>query len=1010
LEGNYRITVKENDVITFSAVGFVTQELEVGKQSVIDINLAVNISQLEEVVITGYTAQSKHNISGAVSVVDPEEIKNVPMSSVQGQLQGRAPGVDVIYSGQPGEVPMVRIRGIGTIRVRDEDAPFFSDYNDPLFIIDGMSADSFTAFNMNPNDIESIQILKDASAASIYGVRAANGVIIMTSKLGQKTKGTTLFFDSYIGIEQGFRLPDLLNPDELAMTIKERQLNSGWDLSHPQYLLSDSTWGLPDYIIPAGHSIALDGEIDESEYDLYEYPITKANKEGTDWFDEIMQPGIIQNYNLGVSGASDIGKFYLSTGYFNQEGIIKHTGYDKFTVRINSEYNIHKKLRMGERLNFTYNVFSNADGEIAIEDARISQKIIPIYDIRGNYAEAKAQGGIGGGNPVRYLEKAKSNKSKLINLSGSLYLEWDILDELIFKSNFSPKFNVTIENKKFSPTSLVFYPQIMPNSLDQNSYNFMSWTWYNTLAFQKTFGEAHHFNLLAGMEAINESYTGMGASRSEFYSEDLSYRHLNAGEEGISNWGYATEASLFSLFTKLDYNYRGKYIVSGTIRRDGSSRFESDNRYGVFPALSIAWRISCERFMQGLSFINDLKLRIGWGQTGNQDIGEYNIFRTYGIDLPFASYDIHGQQYSVHKGFDATTFGNPEAKWETTTTSNIGLNLALFNSSFIIDFDFYSRITSDMLMIKRQPSTRGIAEYPWANIGEIKNEGFDLGINYRGPKYGKFNWSIGANISHYRNEVVKLNYSDEIIINTVTVRGWPINATTVTQVGYPIGSFYGYNILGIFQNEEEVKGHASQDGAAPGRWKFEDINQDSVINDLDRKILGSPHPDFTFGIPIDFTYKNINLNLFWYGSYGNDIFNHNKFMTDLGGFGGNPYGQQGRRILSSWSRPGVDPAEATIPLLVMTAPQNEGSLTNYLIENGSYLRLSQLTLEYNFVTEKWKSVNKFKIYLQVNNVFTITNYEGIDPMVRGDNELMLGIDSSTYPVVRSFIIGFNISL
>jgi len=1025
IDGNYRITVKENDILILSAVGFITHEVEVGIQSVIDIKLAIDVSQLDEVVVTGYTAQSKHNISGAVSVVDPEEIKDVPMSSVQGQLQGMAPGVNVIYSGKPGEIPMVRIRGIGTIRVRnqytpwslrDQIAPFFSEYNDPLYIIDGMSADSFTAFNMNPNDIESIQILKDASAASIYGVRAANGVIIMTTKLGQKTKGTTLFFDSYIGVEQGSRLPDLLNPEELAMTIKERQLNSGWDLSHPQYLLSDSTWGLPDYIIPAGHSIPLDGEIDESEYDVYENPITKANKEGTDWFNEIMQPGIIQNYNLGVSGASDIGRFYLSAGYFNQEGILMHTGYDKFTARINSEYNIHKRLRIGERFNFTYNIFSILSNgwatELAIEGAMQTSKIIPVYDIGGNYTVGGSRApGIGGGNPVRYLEKAKSDKSKLINLSGSLYLEWDILDELMFKSNFSPMFNVTIENKNFSPTALYWYPQILPNSLSQNSHNFMSWTWFNTLVFEKTFGGAHHFNLLVGMEAINESYTGMGASRKDFYSEDLSYRHLNAGEENQTNWGYATEASLFSLFTKLDYNYRGKYIFSGTIRRDGSSRFESDNRYGVFPALSIAWRISDESFMQGLSFINDLKIRIGWGQTGNQDIGEYNVHKTYGIDVSFGSYDIQGQQYTVHKGFDAKTFGNPEAKWETTTTSNIGLNLALFNSSFIIDFDMYRRITSDMLMIKRQPSTRGIAEYPWVNIGEIKNEGFDLGIYYRSPNYGKFNWSIGANISHYRNEVVKLNYPDEIIINTV--RGQDIYATTVTQEGYPMGSFYGYNILGIFQNEQDVEDHASQDGAAPGRWKFEDINQDSIINDHDRMILGSPHPDFTFGIPINFTYKNFNLELLWYGSYGNDLFNHNKLMTDLsaGATGGTaPYSQQGRRILSAWGRPGVDSAMATIPQLVMLAPEYETSTTSYLIEDGSYFRLSRLTLGYNFNTEKWKSVKSFRIYLQVNNVFTLTNYEGIDPMVRGENDLMLGVDSSMYPVVRSFILGFNISL
>jgi TonB-linked SusC/RagA family outer membrane protein len=578
----------------------------------------------------------------------------------------------------------------------------------------------------------------------------------------------------------------------------------------------------------------------------------------------------------------------------------------------------------------------------------------------------------------------------------------------MFTTNFSPVFNTTIVDKWFNAESPEGGPN-SGNSLFQRSHNLTRWTWYNTLLFQKSFGEHHNVTVLAGMEAISESYNGLGASRYTYFIEDVDYRHINAGEGTRDNWGYGTEVSIFSLFAKLDYDFKGKYIISGTIRRDGTSRFAPEYRYGIFPAVSLAWRISGENFMQGLGFLSDFKIRIGWGQTGNQDIGVYNVYKTYGVDLTSASYDIYGHQNnpnSLAVGYNSIVFGNPEVKWEKTTTANLGLNLSFLNTRFNIDFDIYRRETSDMLMIKKYPSTRGTAEYPWENIGDVLNEGIDMGIFYQSPEYGIFNWSIGANVSFYRNEVIRLSDSTELIY------GWRIPPgvnTHITQEGYPIGCFYGYNVLGVFNSEDEVENHAYQEMAAPGRWKIEDVNRNDTIDAQDRTIIGSPHPDFTFGIPIRFTFKNFDLELFWYGSYGNDVLNYPKRNFDLG-TGDTP---KSRRILQSWGMPGVDPNEAELPQLVFRPAPYEGdywSSNSYLVEDGSFIRLRQLMLGYTFNTNKKNVLSRFRIYAQVNNVFTITNYEGIDPMIKGNSDLTPGLDDYLYPVVRSYILGFNIAL
>jgi TonB-linked SusC/RagA family outer membrane protein len=1012
LDGNYTLIIPNRNVALYETV------IEpVGNRTVIDVFMREDVAQLKGVIVTGYTSQPIKNISGAVSTIDPEEINTYPASNITQQMQGRAAGVNVLSSGKPGGPTIVNIRGFGTI-----------NDNSPLYIIDGMPGDWETVNYLNPNDIESIQILKDASAASIYGARAANGVIIFTTKKGNTQGETKINFNGYFGVQMATNFPEMLNPSELAKVIKISKENQELPLDeHPQYSLKDNDgnfvdWGLPDYLIPEGYSIDLLGPLDESQYDFKTDSLrfTEANQSGTKWLDEITQPALIQNYNLTASRGNEKSQFLLGMGYFDQEGVIIHTDYKKFTTTINSLFNVKNRVRIGENLIISYHratrdfsgitVYDKASYSRALYLAISMPEIMPIYDVIGNYAGTAMPGVGGNDNPVAYAERNKDNVDESIRLMGSVFLEIDILKELTFKTSFSPNYKLTFENKYFvysNPESHNSHDNI----LDQYSNNSFKWTWYNTLTYNHTFDDKHNLHVLIGTEAIHDKYTNFWASRSTFAFEDPFYRHLDAGEENFRNSGISEEWSLFSIFSKVDYDYNGKYLLSGTVRRDGSSRFGQGNKYAIFPAFSAAWRISDEPFMQSLGSINDMKIRMGWGQTGNQNIGNYRIYNTYGLNLNTANYDISGTNNSVETGFESSVFGNPESKWETTTTSNVGFDLTMFNNSLTLNFDWYTRLTSDMLVALPQIGTKGLAVAPFANVGEMINKGIDIGFFYNSKETRDFTWGVGINFSHYKNEVTMLYDSTYQILEEANI----------TMQGHPVSLFYGYKILGVYQNEQEVLdgpkyvfGEWTNDttwvpdpAAGVGRWKYADTDKNDYINALDRTFIGSPHPDFTFGIPMNFRYKNFYLNLFWFGSFGNEIFNTTKYYTDfLVSFSA----QAGKNILQSWGMPGVDSLTAKLPQLVQDKPPIETSFySSYFVENGSFIRLNQLILGYNFNTQKWSFIGQLGIYLQANNLFTITNYQGMDPLIPDRGQLIKGDDNAHYPNVRSFMLGLNIS-
>jgi TonB-linked SusC/RagA family outer membrane protein len=1005
LDGNYTlmITNPENTLL-FSYIGYKTVSQSVGNRTVIDVIMEIDATQLDEVVVTGYTTQSRRNISGAVSVVDPEEISSIPASTIAGQLQGRAAGVMVTGSGLPGGDVGVRIRGYGTI----------SEYmSEPLYIVDGIPLESNYIENLNPNDVESIQILKDASAASIYGARAANGVIIITTKSGKATDGPEISLDSYTGLQHFSEFPELLNPDQLANVIYTGNVNAGLNIYNPQYLLSDGTWGLPDYIWPQGYSIGLDGPLDESTYDLRGNPITRANHEGTNWFEEITQPAIIQNYNLAVNGGSPKGKYAISMGYYDQNGVVKYVGYNKWMARVNTVFNIKDKIRIGETFGITYQVRKNASENVmhpAIASAFTVPAIKPVFDIAGNYTGNKYNGIGGASNPVADLERYKNNRDKMFHFMGSFFIEWDILKDLTIKTSFNPVIDLTYENKYFTPK---IEQDLTPTeaTLYQDSKNSMNWTWYNTLTFSKTFGDRHNFQALVGTEAIENEITFFSATREGYFLQDLNYRHLDAGEKIIDNGGYSNQWSLFSLFSKVDYDFDGRYILSGTVRRDGSSRFGQNNRYALFPAFSAAWRLSGEGFMQGTGAINDLKIRIGWGQSGNQNIGNYIIHDTFKNDIQKAGYDIWGLQTQAEVGFRPAAFGNPNAKWETTTTANIGIDLSMFNNQLTATIDLYKRTTTDMLMQVPQPALMGIATAMWYNIGEMENKGIDVSLLYQNGPSRNFNWSVGINLSHYKNKILKLSYRNERIFEGP----WDGDGSShIITEGQSISMFWGYQVLGIFQDTVEVKNAAIHEASwiedpanGLGRWKFADVDSSGTINTDDRTLIGSPHPDFTAGIPMNFRYKQFELSLFWYGSFGNDILNYNKTNTDYWNTWISSDDQKSVRILQSWGLPGVDNAQAKLPQINDKAPVRETFFNTELIEDGSYLRLNQLAFGYNFKTENWKGIGRFRIYFQGNNLFTWTHYQGLDPNVLSW-DYILGFDYGYYPNVRSYMLGLNI--
>jgi len=1019
-DGNYSIDVPAGATLVFSSIGYVSVEEAVANKTVINITLTPDSKALSEVVVTGYGTQRKKDITGAVTVVSPKELTATPAASVTQMLQGRASGVVVGNDNSPGGGTMVRIRGFGSI-----------NNNSPLYVIDGVPTQG-TLNQLNPNDIESMQVLKDASAASIYGARAANGVVIITTKKG-KAGEPNISFDFYTGTQTPGKMLDLLNTKELGQYLYEADLGAGKNPSvtspSVQYKFgANGEQTIADYIYPNVYgtlptNYTYTNDIADPKLGTTAFNITKANKEGTDWQDAIFDPAPISNYQIGATGGTNSGKYAISANYFKQDGILKYTKYNRYSLRANTDFK-KGRLTIGENFTFAYDErqgITNNDESNPIMFAIRVHPIIPVFDITGGpvalggtntspyngFAGSKGVNLGNAPNPLARLYREKDNITKGTHAFGNAFAEIDIIKGLKARTSFGLEYNQYNRSEYFH-RDIEAAEARNANSLNVINNFDKSITWFNTLNYDKTIGD-HAFNILVGTEAVSTYSVAFQASRSGFAFDDLDYRYLDAGSaSGLSNaGGGATLSRLFSQFGKINYGYKDLLLADFTLRRDGSSRFSEANRYGVFPAFSVGLRMTELSFMKEVKFVDDLKVRVGWGKTGNQLIPNvYNSYTLYAPDPSNNAYDIGGTGSSITGGFDLVQFGNNNGKWETNTSTNIGFDAVMFKSRLEFVFDWYNRVTSDMLTQIAIPRTAGTGTIPYTNIGEVQNKGFDIGLNYR-DKISDFRYTVGVSFGHYKNEVLKLNNDPNATIFGFATR---LPAISATKAGLPIASFYGYFVDGVIKDQAEAD-------AAPkfgtytreGTFKFRDINGDGIITAADRTIIGNPHPDFTYGINLNFGYKNWDLTMFAQGSQGNEIFNYVRYWTDFNTFQGN---RSKDMLYNSWKKSGD---VAKLPRL-NSGDATSQQISSYFIEDGSYMRIKNIQLTYT-VPNKWVSkigLSSSQIYVQGQNLFTFTKYTGLDPDINlrrsgNDNQdIHMGIDEGAYPVAKSYLVGVRL--
>ncbi|MFM2395272.1 MAG: hypothetical protein RLZZ546_3255, partial [Bacteroidota bacterium] len=805
IDGNYSLIVARNAKIQYSFTGYVSQEMDAGDGGAININMAPDNAILDEVVVTGYQIQRKRDISGAVAVVSMKEMKGLQTSSFTQVLAGRAPGVTVSTSGSPGDATNVRVRGISS---------FTS--NDPLYIIDGIPIVEKFNNAINPNDIESIQVLKDASTASIYGSRASNGVIVVTTKRGKEGK-VKMSYDGSYGVANPVKGFDkVLNTDSKTFVEAIRLKFAADPNNMPQYAKDAS---LPKYIVD------INGKGEEG-YDILNNPITLTNQAGTNWWQEMSRSAPINNHNLTVSGGTDKATFLISAGYLGQQGVLNHTYFNRGNLRANTTFKVGKRVRIAQTLAIarTGGVGVGSTGGQNNEQGVLgsllkANPLVSVRDIKGNPGSNLANGLSNGNNPVAQLEQNKDNTRADNRVLGNVSMEVDLMSNLTFRSLIGTDIGVGSGKRFTFPNPYRNEGDKVANSFSESWYQNFGWNFTNTLNYNtKLGGDRHNLNFLVGQEAISFNGRGISGNLANYFTTDINVWYINSsfgapGSRGVSSGG--NQAKLASYFGKMDYSFDDKYFISGTIRRDGSSKFLSGVRYGVFPAASVAWRVSKESFLSDVSWLNDLKLRASYGELGNQNIRDYNFTDLYGSErIGQTFYDISGNNSSPATGYALTAYGNPNTVWETSKSTNFGFDLGLLNS-FNVYLDIYKRNTSNLLYNPPLPGTAGAASAPVVNVGEMVNTGFDLGLNYDKRINSNLAFNAGINLARYKNEILKVSNDDKEFTpnDNLTERLPQSNSAFMNRVGYAISSFNGFEVEGLITTEAEK---ARQVGSAIG--------------------------------------------------------------------------------------------------------------------------------------------------------------------------------------------------
>jgi TonB-linked SusC/RagA family outer membrane protein len=1028
IDGKYSLNVpSDQSVLVFSFIGYTTIEQVVGNRSVVDLTMNPDERTLTELVITGYTIDSRRETTGAISTVNPKDLTIIPTGNIEQTLQGRIAGVTVVTNGQPGTSSQIRVRGFGAF-----------GGNEPLYIVDGVPVGN-TDF-LNPDDIESTTVLKDAAAASIYGARAANGVIIYTTKRGSR-KAQKMRFD-YNGMT-GWTFPgaglDMTNPQQYAdITWQAERNQARLDGREPNFAGIHPQFGsgqqpvLP-YYINVGGAAGVAGPLSpaqlEEQRELYNIDPTRgsihqlvraATGEGTDWFGAITRVAPIQRHSLGFSGGTETSRYFFGLGIQDQGGILIGNDFRRISLRANSEHDLGSKVRIGQNFQATYRQVlgqtGGAGGQgVARDENDILQafrmpSIIPVRDEFGGYAGTAARGFNNPRNPVANREGLLDNRNFNANAFGNVYLEVDPIENLTLRTSIGGQYN-NFYNVGFSRLQYENSENNSAFGYNEGAGYFFSWTFTNTAQWKKTFG-IHAFDVIVGQEALNTGVSrNISATGQNPFSQDPNFITISnlPVATRIVNSGQGLGVNFLSYFSRVNYTLNDKYLFSAVIRRDGSSRFGPNFRYGTFPAFSAAWRLSSESFMASATWLDDLKIRGGWGQMGNSNnVDPNNQFSLFAGNIGLSSYDIAGSNSSALIGFYRSRIGNPDARWETAVTSNIGFDGTAFGGRLDVIVDLWQKDTRDLLFQVPIPSVAGFrAAAPAVNIGEMMNRGLDILVATRGNLSNDWTYELQVNGGFLKNEIVSLAPGLDFITSgnaNPNFRGiQPIR----NAVGQPLSSFFGYQVDGLFQSDEDVASHASQPGAAPGRFKYRDVDGDGSITPDDRVFLGSPVPSFTGGMNFTVGYKNFDLSAYFYGTYGNQIWAQWRWFTDFyQTFEGAAIS---RRLLDAWS---PENPTSSIPQVERTANESTSTVGNsYYVVDGSYLRLQNLTLGYTMpqsLLQRWK-LERLRVFASANNLWTLTGYDGLDPMVGGDVDLAFGVDVGNYPVTRQYTIGLNLS-
>ena len=973
-EGNFSINALDNSVLIISFVGYKSQEVAVNGQLILLVNIEELNKSLNEVVVVGYQTQKRSELTGAVSIINVSGLSKLPVGNVDQALQGKASGVRITQStGQPGEGVTIRIRGVGTI-----------NDNNPLFIIDGIPTKDGINF-LSANDIESITVLKDASSAALYGARAANGVIVITTKTGKKGK-PQFNYSGYGGIQTHGELPKMLNTAEYVELYNEAVANDNIDITN-------ST--LKRKPIPA--------DIDMAD---------------TDWLDAIFQNGKMQSHQVSVTGGNDKTLYYISANYFKQDGIILNSWYERYSMRSKLNINLTDKLSIANNINISYSdkniIGSSGDGYggnggSVVRYALFRTPAIPVFNDDGSYSDMPLYPNFFGDgyNPVALAVKT-DNKEKQYRVFGNLYLEYKITNNLKFKTDAGVDVIIT-DAKRFDENYGTNLRINSPSRLSVSSANNINLIWNNTLRYSKTFNGVHSLNIILGTEAISNKNTIHGGSDHNFPEQIPSLRFLGNGLnitsqnvfEGEQRW------ALFSLFGNVNYAYSNKYLLSVNVRRDGSSRFSPANRYGNFFSGSAGWNIHNEKWIQdNVPSISKLKLRGSYGQLGNQDIGNYPWASIIGRGYNY----VFGEQPASNSGYTISTRGNENVKWESSTQADAGIDLGLFKDKLSFSADYFVKTTSDMLIPVPLPLIGGSATTPYVNAGKVENKGFEFELNYRG-NVGAFSFDINANFATLQNKVLSLS-------NGSPIPGGRIDNgiyATLTTVGRPIGSFYLYETEGIFQNDADIFKHAYQGQyIRPGDVAFKDQNADGIIDEKDRTFLGSAIPKFIYGFTANLGYANFDLSIFFQGAYGNKLYL--QVNQDIEGFY-RAFNLTQRVYDERWTGEGTS---NTMPRVSWLGSTNNKTPSSRFIEDGSYVRLKNLQLGYTIPQKSMDRmhIKGLRIYVTGQNLVTFTKYTGLDPeMHTSDNinsetyrgDVAAGIDWGTYPSARSYIVGVNLN-